>query len=160
MLQLVGKQSELDQVTFTWNPPYTINGVPILGYELNISIISASDENVIHKVHDYINNTELTVVKPKSNNTCIYINISVLASNPVGKGEAVNDIFYYSESKGYTDKVNVLQGISTKPLLYLRMCVHVCVHECVYIFAHLFLKMSCCKPFQSIMLTTYRLTKV
>ena len=120
-------QSKLNQVTFTWSPPYTIRGVPILAYEFDISIISASDESVIHMVHGYVKDTELTIMKPKSNSTCIYINISVLASNFVGNGATVNDIFYYNESKQCTGKVHVLQGIITKPLMYMSVCVATCL---------------------------------
>ena len=96
---MVGSQSKPNEVTFSWSPPFTIEGVPILGYESSISLISDSDNSIIYKNYHYLNDTKLKVAKPNSNSSCIYVNISVLATNSAGKGTVVNDVFYFRESK-------------------------------------------------------------
>ena len=95
---LVGNQSKPNEVTFSWSPPFTLEGVPVLGYESYSTIID-SDETIIYTDHRYLNDSELTVAKPKANSSCIYVNVSVLATNSVGKGTIVNCIFYFMESK-------------------------------------------------------------
>ena len=96
---MVGSQFKPNEVTFSWSAPFTIEGVPILGYESYVSMISDSDDSIIYKNHHYLNDTEFNVAKPKSNSSCIYINVSVLATNSAGKGTVVNHVFYFRESK-------------------------------------------------------------
>ena len=99
---LSGTQIEPDQVTFSWSSPYTLEGVPILGYELSILIISNINGSVISNTHESVNDSSLhvNVSKPDSSEeTCICVNISVNARNMVGDGETVFSIFYFKKGK-------------------------------------------------------------
>ena len=95
---LNGEQTKPLEVEFTWSPPYSLEGVPILGYESEVVIIADSDGSVVHAYHDTVNNTRLEVSKPESAPGCLYANASVLAFNKVGNGTAIHDVFYFSES--------------------------------------------------------------
>ena len=92
-----GIQTKPDEITFSWSPPYTIDGVPILGYESDILIFSDSNGSLIYTYHNSVNYTSLAVLKPESGNNCVYVNTSVHAVNSVGDGESTSDIFYFSE---------------------------------------------------------------
>ena len=94
---LSGTQTELDEVIFTWSPPYTLEGVPILGYNLNIQVISSLNETLLSNFYVSINDTSFSVSRPESENNCIFVNISVNATNVVGVGETVFSTFYFSE---------------------------------------------------------------
>ena len=96
---LNGAQTKPNEVEFTWSPPYSLEGVPILGYESDVVIIAGSDGSVVQAYHDTtVNDTRLAVLKPESAQGCLYVNVSVLALNKVGNGTAIHDIFYFSES--------------------------------------------------------------
>ena len=97
---IIGSQPKAHEVNFTWSPPYTIAGVPVLGYQLNITIASGTDQRVINTSQVYVNDAELTVSKPESDKSpCIYVNISILATNTVGNGAVVSYFFHFSSSK-------------------------------------------------------------
>ena len=98
MSDLVGIQTKPDELTFSWSPPYTIDGIPILGYESDILILSATNGSLLYAYHESLNNTYLTVSKLEPDNNCVYINISILAANPAGNGDVIYDIFHFSES--------------------------------------------------------------
>ena len=95
---LSSAQSKPSEVEITWSPPYSLEGVPILGYESDVVIIAVSDGSVVEAYHDTVNNTRLAVSKPESAQGCLYVNTSVLAFNKVGNGTAIHDIFYFRES--------------------------------------------------------------
>ena len=101
MTGLNGIQTKADEVTFSWSPPYTIDDVPILGYESDILIFNDSNRSLINAYHTYLNDTSLIVPKPASDSNCVYVNVSVSAVNSVGYGETVQDIFYFSEGTIY-----------------------------------------------------------
>lgn len=95
---LIGTQTKIDEVTLSWSPPYTIDGVPILGYELDILFPSASNGSLICPYHEAQNHTHLTLPNLDPDKDCVYTNISIVAVNAVGHGDAIHDIFYFSES--------------------------------------------------------------
>ena len=105
---LNGDQTRPKEIVFTWSPPYSLDGVPILGYESDIAIITISDGSVVHAYHEAVNDTKLVVLKPESEQSCLYINVSVLPLNEVGNGTAINDIFHFSESEYTCMPVHIL----------------------------------------------------
>ena len=92
-----GYQTKADEITYAWSPPYTIDGVPILGYESDILILDEWNASLIYAYHEFVNDVFLVVLKPEPGNNCVYVNISVRAVNSVGQGQSVHNIFYFSE---------------------------------------------------------------
>ena len=111
---LSGTQTELNEVMFTWSPPYTLEGVPILGYKLNIQVIGNLNETLLSNYYASINDTSLIVSRPESENNCIFVNISVNATNVVGDGETVFSIFYFSEGNSISKLIVMHVNIPIK----------------------------------------------
>ena len=73
--------------TFTWNEPYTLIGVPVLGYDALIQFTSAKDEDILLTTNLTVYMTKLTVANPFINGFCTHVNIYILARNMAGLGK-------------------------------------------------------------------------
>jgi hypothetical protein len=86
-------------INITWSPPYTLSGVPILGYNINIT---QYDQLIVSNTTDG-NTTEWRYCPEKSGE---YI-ISVGAVNGVGEGNITNTSGMIEESKYNVTKMKL-----------------------------------------------------
>ena len=90
-------QSNSSQAKFSWSEPYSLEGVVILGYQVDFAIGSSLTENEFQSETVNVSETNYAVSKP-STAVCAYINISVRAVNDAGLGEPVTAFFKFIES--------------------------------------------------------------
>ena len=75
---------------FNWSPPFTLPGVPILGYNINIT---NNKENVLRI--NFINTTQWEYCPGLFGNN----NVNIAAVNSVGEGTTANTTVMITESK-------------------------------------------------------------
>lgn len=98
VIDLTGVQNSQEEIVFHWSAPFSLLGVPILGYAVLVDIASGLEGNVLSSVMEYVTETNFTVSKPESIN-CTYVNLTVYANNSVGLGDSVGCIAYFTESE-------------------------------------------------------------
>ena len=72
-------------VLLSWTAPYTLDNVPITGYNINDGFNNITTNNT---------NSTLSATDP---NPCVLTNISIAAINGAGIGEPSNISFYYQK---------------------------------------------------------------
>ena len=81
-------------LTVTWSAPYTLDGVPILGY--NITITNTSNGNILYT---YFTQDTQYVISNNDVETCTELTLTISGYNGAGDGEDSSFDFYYP--KGY-----------------------------------------------------------
>lgn len=95
-------QQSLITGMFSWAAPYSLQGVPILGYELDVHVYvqrqHTTNGEALSTSHVSTNMTCLNISIP-NNTICLFINFSIHAVNPVGLGVPEERIVYITKSK-------------------------------------------------------------
>ena len=85
---------------FTWDDPYTLMGVPILGYNISIMFTSLKNNNTILTNAQVILKQEFVVTDPFKNGFCVLMNFTTSAINMAGEGKPNSIAANFVESKG------------------------------------------------------------
>ena len=88
-----------DMIRFTWDSPYTLMGVPILGYNVSIVFTSLKSSDLIQTNSQVILNKEIVVTEPFQNGFCVLINFTTSALNMAGEGNLNSISTHFEESK-------------------------------------------------------------
>ena len=107
---------ESSSLNISWNPPFTLPGTHITGY--NISITS-----IMFNISQFITDTYYVLTAPNNTDPCDEINITVSGYNGAGNGEMANISSLYFP-KGDHNVIIVM---------YLYNSLHVHVHVSYYI---------------------------
>ena len=85
--------------TFTWDSPYTLMGVPILGYNVSIVFTSLKSSDLIQSNSQVTLNKEIVLTDPFQNGFCLLINFTTSAINMAGEGNLKSVSTHFEESK-------------------------------------------------------------
>ena len=96
---LLGKQLSSSLVLFEWLSPYTLAGVPILGYELLIHETDELDKDIWTFCNATANETSYIYNKLNESSNCTIVNINISAINMVGHGLSAEYMFTFTASK-------------------------------------------------------------
>ena len=80
------------RITFIWKDPFTLEGVPIIGYGVQMELTSwLRGQERVENVTEISFNTldkEVNATRAKTENICTSVNLSVSAINMAGIGES------------------------------------------------------------------------
>ena len=85
--------------TFTWDDPYTLMGVPILGYKISTALTSLKNNYTVQTNTQVVPKREYTVADPFRNGFCVLINFTTSAINMAGEGPPSSFATHFMESK-------------------------------------------------------------
>ena len=88
-----------DMITFTWDSPYTLMGVPILGYNISIVFTSLKSSDLIQTISKVTLINDIVVTNPFQNGFCVLINFTTSAINMAGEGYLNSISAHFDESK-------------------------------------------------------------
>ena len=95
---LTGIHTAFNTALFQWSMPYSLHGVPVLGYQFFAIIINSLTGDLTLSYNVSLTNKNYSITKLSSFN-CTHVNITVRAINSVGQGEPAHYSFRYIESK-------------------------------------------------------------
>ena len=83
-------------VLISWSPPFTLEGVPILGYNVTITNTTSREENetILETVKTTMLNYTLSINHPDPDSEFI---VTVIPINEAGPGDNVTTSFSFSE---------------------------------------------------------------
>ena len=94
---LEGTQTSPTESVFKWSKPYSLVGVPVLGYQIRMDVVdSLSGDSISHEM--FLNDTNYTLTTVSSAD-CTHVNITLFAINNVGPGKQAYYNFRFIESK-------------------------------------------------------------
>ena len=86
-------------ITFTWDDPYTLNGVPILGYQVLAVFNSSKNSDIILTSTQVVQKGEFITVNPFRSGFCVFVNLTTSAINMAGLGKPKTITSHFIESK-------------------------------------------------------------
>ena len=112
---LTGAQTSSNEAVFKWSKPYSLEGVPVLGYQVHAVVVDSISGHTISYNNAFLNKTNFTITKTVYV-SCTHVNITVLAISNVGPGQETDLSFRFIESK--------LHFVKTVYFLLTRSRVH------------------------------------
>ena len=87
---------------FEWSEPYTLVGVPVLGYNTMIQMTTMRDQTAITAHNSTVYKREIEIKKEINDGFCTFVNITIAAINMAGEGNATVGAAYFAEGKNDT----------------------------------------------------------
>ena len=88
-----------NSLKFEWSDPYTLLGVPILGYNVFVQITTLKDQTTTVAHDGIVYNKEMLVKKEAIDGYCAFVNFTIAAINTAGVGNTTAITEYFSEGE-------------------------------------------------------------
>ena len=84
---------------FQWSDPYTLSGVPVLGYNVFVQITMMKDQTTSVLNNGTIYEKEIVATKDENDGFCAFVNFTIAAVNTVGIGKVTTTTEYFAEGE-------------------------------------------------------------
>ena len=84
---------------FEWSDPYTLLGVPILGYSVFLQITTLKDQTTTVVHNGMIYEREIVTLREVIDGFCAFVNFTIAAINMAGIGNTTSVTEYFAEGE-------------------------------------------------------------
>ena len=94
----MGWQTPSNEAVFNWSIPFSLEGVSVLGFEIQVYIVNSITGDVVILSNATVSESSYVVPHPPTV-SCAIINITIQAINYVGLGQPAFSSFMFIEGK-------------------------------------------------------------